>query len=234
MNRTVTQEETTELFKVCENYGVFFYDVQIEIVDHLASIIEEQWKKNPELEFKQAQKNAISSFGKNNFTKMVRTKEKEVNRKYNLLLWKYLLEFYKWPKILLTFVLTLGVFIVFQTTSQTKSILLIYSGIILVLFTIYLFFIFPKIKISGKTGKMFLLASRQSQSMYLIIILLQLPNLIHSLFNWIKIESVENKMLLAALSFFLVGASILLYANMFFLPKKIKQHFTEQFPEFVK
>ena len=234
MNRTVTQEETEELFKVCENYGVFFYDVQIEIVDHLASLIEDQWQKNPELEFEQALKNAISNFGKNNFTKMVRTKEKEVNRKYTLLLWKYFLEFYKWPKILLTFVLTLGVFILFQTSSETKNILLIYSGLVLVFFAIYLFFIFPKIKISVKPDNMFLLVSRQSQTMYLIIVLLQLPNLINLLFNSMNADSVQNKLILATMSFVLVGASILLYANMFFLPQKIKQHFCEQFPEFVK
>lgn len=234
MNRTVTQEETTELFKVCENYGVFFYDVQIEIVDHLASLIEDQWQKKPELKFEQAQKNAISGFGKSNFTKMVRTKEKEVNRKYNILLWKYLLEFYKWPKLLLTFMLTLGVFILLQTSSKTKVILFAYSVLILVVFAIYLFFIFPKLKLKVKPEKMFLLVARQSMALYLVTILLQLPNFTNMIFNSLNIHTVENKLALAGISFFLVFASILLYANMFFLPQKIREHFLQQFPEFVK
>lgn len=234
MTRTLNQKETEELFKVCKNYGVFFYDVQIEIVDHLASIIEEQWKEDPELEFEQAKKQAIAGFGKSNFTKMVRTKEKEVNRKYNILLWKYLLEFYKWPKLLLTFILTLGVFILLQTSSETKVILFAYSVLILVVFAIYLFFIFPKLKLKVKPDKIFLLVARQSMAMYLITILLQLPNLTNMIFNSLHIHTVENKLALAGISFFLVFASILLYANMFFLPQKIREHFLEQFPEFVR
>lgn len=234
MTRTLNQKETEELFKVCKNYGVFFYDVQIEVVDHLASLVEDHWKENPYQDFEQAKKKAILAFGKSNFTKMVRTREKEVNHKYNILLWKYLLEFYKWPKMLLTFMLTLGVFILLQTSSETKVILFAYSVLILVVFAIYLFFIFPKLKLKVKPDKVFLLVARQSMAMYLITILLQLPNFTNMIFNSLHIHTVENKLALAGISFFLVFASILLYANMFFLPQKIREHFLEQFPEFVR
>jgi hypothetical protein len=68
--------------------------------------------------------------------------------------------------------------------------------------------------------------------MYLIVFLLQLPNLTNLIFNPQHIQTIENKLILAGMSFFLIFASILLCANMFFLPKKIKEHFCEQFPEF--
>ena len=38
MSRSINQKETEELFKICKNYGVFFYDVQIEIVDHIGIV----------------------------------------------------------------------------------------------------------------------------------------------------------------------------------------------------
>lgn len=234
MYRTITPEETEELFNLCEKYGVFFYDVQIELVDHMASLIEEQWEKDPEISFQQGLKNAVLSFGKSNFTKVTREKEKEVNRKYNLLLWKYFIEFYKWPKLLITIVFTLGLLLFFEFFNQTKTIMLIYWGLVMVGFAFYLIRIFPKYKIKGKSGELFLLAARQSQVMYISIILLQLPLITNNVFKLNEIDSINNVFILAAISFFIVFFSILLYDNTFLLSKKIKEHFEEQFPEFAK
>lgn len=234
MNRTLTQKETEELFNLCEKYGVIFYDVQIEIVDHLALLIEEQWGKTPGLSFNKALNFAVSSFGTSNFTKISREKEKGVNRKYNLLLWKYFIEFYKWPKLLITLVFTLGLLLLFQITIHTKTILLIYSGVVLVGFAFYLIRIFPKFKIKVKSGELFLLETTQSQTMSIGVILLQIPLLTNNIFKWNEIESINNVLILTAISFMIVFFSILLYANLFFLQKKIKEHFKEQFPEFAK
>lgn len=234
MYRTITPEETEKLFNLCEKYGVFFYDVQIEMVDHLASLIEEQWKKYPEISFHQGLKSAVLSFGKSNFTKFAREKEKEVNRKYNLLLWKYFIEFYKWPKLLITIIFTLGLLILLQISNHTKTVLLVYSGLVLIGFAYYLFLIFPKFKIANKPGKLFLLVARQSQIMYFVVILLQIPILINNIFKWLDFELIKNIFVLAGISFLIIFLSILLYANMFFLSKKIREHFEEQFPEFAK
>ena len=234
MNRIISQKETEELFNVCENYGVIYYDVQIELVDHLASLIEEQWEKDPQISFQKGLKNAVLSFGISNFTKVIREKEKEVNRKYNLLLWKYFIEFYKWPKLLITIVFTLGLLLLFEFFNQTKTIMLIYWGLVLVGFAFYLIRIFPKYKIKGKSGELFLLAARQSQVMSISIILLQVPLIINNVFKMNEIESINNVFILAVISFLIVFFSILLYANTFFLSKKIKEHFKEQFPEFAK
>ena len=234
MRRTVTQKETEELFNLCEKYGVIFYDVQIEIVDHLALLIEEQWEKTPGLSFNKALNSAVSSFGTSNLTKITREKEKEVNRKYNLLLWKYFIEFYKWPKLLITITFTLGLFILLQITNHTKTVLLVYSGLVLVGFAYYLIRVFPRYKIAGKPGKFYLLVARQSQIMYFIVILLQIPLLTNNIFKSLDIESINNVFVLTGISFLIVFLTILLYANMFFLSKKIKAHFEEQFPEFAK
>jgi hypothetical protein len=234
MYRTITPEETEKLFNLCEKYGVFFYDVQIELVDHLASLIEEQWEKDPEISFQQGLKSAVLSFGKSNFTKFAREKEKEVNRKYNLLLWKYFIEFYKWPKLLITIIFTLGLLILLQISNHTKTVLLVYSGLVLTFFMYYLILIFPKSRIANKTGKLFLLVAKQSQNMYLIVFLLQIPILTNNIFKWLDIESINNFFVLAGISFLMVFLTILLYANTFFLSKKISEHFKEQFPEYAK
>lgn len=234
MNRTITQQETKALFEVCENYGVIFYDVQIEIVDHLASFIEQLWEEDHELDFEQAKKRAILSFGKSNFTKMAREKEKEVGRKYNILLWRYFVEFYKWPKLLMTISFTMGLYLLFQIGNEVEPLVPFYFGALLVFFVLYLLAFYPKYRIKNPSGKLLLLVSRQSQVIYYVIFLVQLPNLLHIIFNSIDDRFFESKFLIACLSFFIVFSSILLFANMFYLPQKIKQHFIEQFPEFIK
>lgn len=59
MKRTITQEENEQLFQFCRRHYVYHYDVQIELVDHLASAIEEQWEQNPELSFDEGLKKLV-------------------------------------------------------------------------------------------------------------------------------------------------------------------------------
>lgn len=41
MNKQLTEEQIADLFLFCEENGVRYYEVQIELVDHLASAIEQ-------------------------------------------------------------------------------------------------------------------------------------------------------------------------------------------------
>ncbi len=60
--KQVTQEETQELFNLVERHAIKYYDVQIEIVDHYASAIEEIWENEPDLSFLEAQKRIYREF----------------------------------------------------------------------------------------------------------------------------------------------------------------------------
>jgi hypothetical protein len=102
MNRTITPEETEKLFAFCRQRFVYHYDLQVELVDHLGSSIEQQWNENPEISFEAALLNTFKKFGISGFSKIKVQKQKELARKYNRLLWKYFLEFYRWPKMLMT------------------------------------------------------------------------------------------------------------------------------------
>jgi len=52
--RTLTPKQIEDLHEYCYFRSVFYYDVQIELVDHLASSIEKLWETNPELPFEEA------------------------------------------------------------------------------------------------------------------------------------------------------------------------------------
>ncbi len=71
MSRKITKEENEKLFEFCKRHYVYHYDLQIELVDHLASAIEEQWKTDSELGFDEALKKSFGKFGISGFSKEV-------------------------------------------------------------------------------------------------------------------------------------------------------------------
>ena len=52
--RKITKAEINQLFDFTQKHYVEFYDVQVELVDHLANAIEAQWSENPEISFEEA------------------------------------------------------------------------------------------------------------------------------------------------------------------------------------
>src|SRR5665811_1137710 len=105
-DRKLTPEQIENLFELCEFHNVRYYDVQIELVDHLASSIEALWETNPELPFEEAVFLAGEQFGvepyfhvsydsllppisgkcfneKSGFEAIKEAKENELRRKYD-------------------------------------------------------------------------------------------------------------------------------------------------------
>ncbi|MCF6356369.1 MAG: hypothetical protein L3J54_01060 [Draconibacterium sp.] len=232
MNRKITEEETKQLFLFCRKRYVYHYDLQIELVDHLASAIEEQWKTDSELTFNEALKKSFAKFGIYGFSKIKKQKEKELRRKYNRLLWKYFLEFYKLPKVIMTFAFTLGLFLLFQTSIKSSWIILTYFLLILI-FIVYYYFNFTRndYKIKLKPGKSFILINYLKSIQISIIFLAQFPLQSLTFYNLFEKHS-YNQWIMFTISFFMVAFSILLYGQFFFIPKKIKEHFMEHFAEF--
>lgn len=232
MSRQLTYTETQQLFQFCRDHYVYHYDVQVELVDHLASSIEEQWQENPELNFEEALKRSFKKFGIYGFSKIKTKKEKELKKKYNRLLWRFVVEFYRWPKVISTFVFTLGLFLLFQIVPQDIWIIVAYSLLLFFGIIIYHFFIYRKQRLRIKPGKTFLIEEQYKQFTSIYAFVIQIPNLTFHVSNFTRTQNIENQWILLAVSFFLVAFTVFLYGNFFFIPKKIKEHFMEQFAEF--
>jgi hypothetical protein len=233
MNRTITTEETKKLFEFCRNHYVNHYDVQIELVDHLASAIEELWKTDADLSFNEALKSTFKKFGIYGFSKIKNQKRKALKRKYNRLLWSFFAEFYRWPRLVMTIAFTFGLFILFQLVENSLVIFYAYLSALIIFVIVYLFTWYRRFKF--KTGKKFLLIDYLHGVLSTLLILItQIPNLIFHLI--LNVESgavkIENPMILFGISLVLVACGILIYGQMVFIPQKIKQHFFETFPEF--
>jgi hypothetical protein len=62
---------TTEQIEYISNYvnsfDIKWYELQVELTDHMVNSMEEIWEKDPELTFHQVKQYAENSFGRNGF-----------------------------------------------------------------------------------------------------------------------------------------------------------------------
>jgi len=232
--RKLAEEEIDRLFDFCRKHYVPEYDLQIELVDHLASGIEEQWLENPFLPFPVALNNTFDKFGIFGFSKIKAQKEKELYRKYRHLFWQYTLEFYKLPKIILTFALTLVLFSIYQIINNFYWVTVPIFASILIFDLLYLFLIYPKkYKIKTTEGKPFILINYLKSRQVGINFVFQIPLQGIQLLDHFNYSYLNNVTLMIISSLLLVSLGILLYVYFIVLPVKIREHFTQQFPQFI-
>lgn len=229
--RKLTPEQIEELFEYCYFRSVFHYDVQIEIVDHLATAIEKLWETNPEMPFEEAIYLVGEQFGGDlGFETIKKEKEKTLRKKYWRLLLKFVGEYYKFPKIMITLMLTLTLYTVLYFSENDQWIIVFLVVLSFASSLFYRHYYFPKfIKIRTTKDYSFLLNKISLEGLLsmpagfvgLIVVVVQ---------QKVNFSTVASIVFSVLISFYIV----LLYGDYFFISKKIKEHFEEQFPQFVK
>lgn len=231
--RKLTEEEVDRLFDFCTKHYVPEYDLQVELVDHLASGIEDQWTENPDLPFPVALNKTFDEFGIFGFSKIKSQKEKELRRKYRKLFWKYTLEFYKLPKIILTIALTTVLFTTYSLINNFFWLTISLMILALIFIIGYKYWYYPKTyKVEVKKPLLLFsyLNSRQTELSFFF----QIPLLI---IQWNKVlhYSFMNQPIFALIaSFFTVTLGVLMYVAFFVVPQKLKDHLNEQFSQLIE
>jgi len=103
----LSQENIDQLFSFVRSKYVRYYDVQLELVDHLASAIEKEMNEHPELTFKAALNKAYNKWPITGFNKFVEEKRKGLKKYWRKRFWTYLKKYFQLPKIILTITLAL-------------------------------------------------------------------------------------------------------------------------------
>lgn len=96
------------LFQFTEKKFVHWYDLQIELVDHLASRIEEEMEADPGLGFDAALRKVYAGFGIFGFAKIVQEKSSQLEKAAGKMWWKEIRSLFSWPKISLVAMLCAG------------------------------------------------------------------------------------------------------------------------------
>ncbi|WP_445748152.1 hypothetical protein [Polaribacter sp.] len=224
----LTQTHIEELYKFTRQHYVYHYDVQTELVDHLANDIEAIWLENPKLSFEQARDQSFKKFGIFGFMDVIEAKQKQLGKKYNKILFRFMKEWFSIPKIMIT-LLIFGFFYSLLNFQVNEIIFLI------ILFCLAIVDVILAHKLVKKANQRF----KQNQKKFLLeemifrtgsfntIIIFsnffQLSNFTHNL------TSDFGKFLFA---FFITLAIIFSYVTLIIIPQKAEELLQETYPEY--
>ena len=222
----LTEEQIQSLFNFCYDHSVEYYEVQLELVDHLANAIESEMKANPTITFAGALEKVYHSFGYNGFKPLVIEKQKIAKNQSRRLFWQLFKSQFRWPKILLFILLTTGMVTIFTMEIFLIKILL---GIMLILSLVVVLYVAYLQKIVSDTGRKFLIAN-----ISWILSLLLLPSNLLCISRLYKDESIFSytpaHILIPGMSIFL-SLNIILMIVTWQTLNSIKRTLYKNYPE---
>ncbi|TDP60005.1 hypothetical protein [Flavobacterium dankookense] len=224
----LSQEQIERLYKFTRQHYVEYYDLQTELVDHLANAIEEQWQQNPKLSFEEALQIEFKKFGVFGFMDVVEQRQSVLNKKYNKLVLSELKTFFSVPKIIGT-VAAIGIVFYF-IKSITLGALVVQSlfFILVVLYFLGIAILMQRNKKRNKqNGKKWLLKEIMfgySSSAGLINLPIQFA--LH-----LKGENYHDGLLLL-FSFLLILLGLTEYIMLVLIPSKAEDFLKETYPEY--
>ena len=107
---SLTADQIQTIFDFTEKKYIKYYDVQLELVDHIADKIEALQADDPHLSFDRALHMVYKSFGVFGFTKVQEQKMVELHRYWMRHLKSYIKGYFKLPKIIITVILSLCIY----------------------------------------------------------------------------------------------------------------------------
>ncbi|MFL3661461.1 MAG: hypothetical protein ACI6PN_06885 [Polaribacter sp.] len=227
----LTEIHIQELYKFTRKHFVYFYDVQSELVDHLANDIEAIWEVSPKLSFEEARDKSFKNFGIFGFMDVIEAKQKQMNRRYRKILWRFFKEWFTMPKLAVTASVFLIIFF-FLKLPHSKYILL---GALLCLAIFDLIKQYRSRKKQQKTTqkkeKIFLLESMigETRKGFTGVALINSFNFIN--LSRVPFNSLQNHWLLL-LSFSVTLVVLLFYVTAYLIPQKAEELLIETYPEY--
>ncbi|CAM1369901.1 conserved membrane hypothetical protein [Tenacibaculum sediminilitoris] len=224
----LTDQHIEQLYRFTRQHYVEHYDVQTELVDHLANDIEQIWEETPILTFEQARDKSFKKFGVFGFMDVVEEKQKQLGKKYRKVLWKYVKEWFKLPKI----ILTASIFLFFYYFIQIPMGVYIVGGSLFILAILDLLFVTKLKKEFNKRTKknnkkwMFEDMIFNVASFGGIMVASNLPQV----FN--HIEKTPSNLGALLISLILTLTIIYSYITLIVIPKKAEELLEEQYPEY--
>ena len=227
----LTENQIEALYKFTRQHYVYHYDVQTELVDHLANDIEEIWQEYPKLSFEQARDKSFKKFGIFGFMDVIEAKQKQMNKRYWKIILRFVKEWFSFPKIASTVSFFLLLFLLLKIKYSEFLIVGVLIILSLIDFTGQLKRRKREKRIRKEKEKIFLLEAMigQTKEGFSSIALVNIVNFINLM--KISFSSLENHWLLL-ISFCVTLLSILFYVSNYVIPQKAQELLQETYPEY--
>jgi len=121
----LTSKQIQNLYQFTRKHFVEFYDLQTELVDHLANDIEHIWQIEPKLTFEEAKQKSFKKFGIFGFMDVLDERSKALSKRYFKLFWRAFKQFFTIPKIALTINLFFAVLFLLRFVNYNKIVVFI-------------------------------------------------------------------------------------------------------------
>lgn len=227
--KKVTSLQIDRLFQFTDQHFVDYYDVQLELVDHLANAIEEQWQENPDKDFETALQEEFKKFGVFGFLEVVEARQAAMQKRYHQLMWKEAKEFLKLPKVV---ILATAFLVSFTLITQITYGVYILIGILLCLVILF------SLRLYKNNKEIKRLRKQSKQKPYLLETLLihtgqfgAFLNLPIQLLVLIPKEVEINIWIGIIYGLLLTGVTLVFYITLYLLPRKRNEILQEAYPE---
>ncbi|HSD14522.1 MAG TPA: hypothetical protein VLB74_07730 [Flavobacterium sp.] len=224
----ITADQTERLYQFTREHYVEYYDLQTELVDHLANGIELLWSENPKLSFEEAMQMEFKKFGIFGFMNVVEQRQTTLTKKYNGLVWHHFKAFFQLPRIIATITAIVLLKWILGTVAFTKLLAVTLFGL---LFLIYLGGLCCQIYKNRKkvktTGKKWLFEEILAKTGSIMAFGYLPMQVIGQL-----LDHTENTYVVWIISFVIVAQFLLNYIMLHEIPKKSQEYLMATYPEY--
>lgn len=220
--KKISAEQMDMLFEFTRKHYVEYYDVQCELVDHLANAIEERWQMQPDLGFNEALHFEFKKFGIFGFTRIVEQRQGALTKKYGNLTWAYLKEYLRLPKILLTLLLVALAYKLGRFNMIAYSVLL--SGVVMLgIVKLIILNVKYRRKVK-KTGKKWLYETLIMRSTGFMVAPYQILYHVY--------RENPSALLMWIMSALFIIFTLYTYITLYLIPSKAEEHLLKTYPEY--
>ena len=224
----LTSEQIYRLYQFTRQHYVEWYDLQTELVDHLANAIEQQWQENPKISFEEALQIEFKKFGVFGFMDVIKEKQVALSKKYKKFVWNELVTFFTLPKIILTVLFTIFFYYLFQYLFL-KSLLDAFHLSIAFIGFIFAFRINSKYqKYKKEKGKVWYLEEMIKNYSFMLFF----GYLPFQLGNSLLRLDFNSDGIIGFMAFFTVIFYLCLFIIVFEIPSKAEDYLKETYPEY--
>lgn len=224
----LTSEQIEKLYLFTRQHFVEWYDLQTELVDHLANAIEAQLEITPSRTFDEALKIEFKKFGVFGFMDVVEKRQAALNKKYAKIVWSQFKNFFKLPQIIGTFSAVGILFLILKVSLYSEFI---FTGLSVILLTMFIVGITissrKNKKINEQTGKKWMF-KEVIFGYGSIAGFINIP--VQALFHFNT--QISGNLYLIFASLFLVLLFLIEYVLLVKIPKKAEQYLKETYPEY--
>ena len=227
--KKISDTQISQLYKFTRSHYVEWYDLQTELVDHLANGIEMQWVEEPNLAFESALNHEFKKFGIYGFSDLIEQKSLALSKYYRKEIYRYFKDFFRLPKIIITGFAIWALHLFSSLFEQKLYIIIPFIILICITHSVHAFKEKKAVKVKfNKTGKKWFVDLQFVQLGGLIHVLnigLWFPGLTDPNRQWTNISEL-------ILITCLVLYALLFYIAIKIVTPKLKQKVSNEYPEY--